>query len=237
MVKGAEEWIVTGGSRQRQPHMTLVDYETALPTYCIQKGNVLKREGIKEDLLCAECEKILRAGEDYVRRTLYGHAAKKTYTRAISEKIWYKRRHGRVVREGLQLRSVDFTLFRQFQIGVIWRCSVATRAEFGRINPSPVLVEQMRNCLYTHAFEENFIPCFMEKLHGQPEACFGMLALPKMDGCFVTLVMGGYVWHYELESDSPSPFAVKKTGRLLIKITDLDVLFTPDHMLESRVGN
>lgn len=237
MVKGTEDWIVTGGSRQPQPHMTLVDYETALPTYRIQKGNALKREGITEALLCVDCEKILWVGEDYVRRTLYGRAAKKTHTRAISEKIWYKRRYGRVVREGLQLRSVDFTSFKQFQIGVIWRCCVATRAEFSRIRPPPVLVEQMRNCLQTGAFEENFIPCFMEKLHGEPEACFGILALPKMYGSFVSLVMGGYVWHYQLEADGSSPFAVKKTGKLLIKITDLDVLFTPDHMLESRAGN
>lgn len=107
MVKGTEDWIVTGGSRQPQPHMTLVDYETASPTYCIQKGNALKREGIKEPLLCVDCEKVLHVGEDYVRRILYGHSAQKTHTRAISEKIWYKQRHGRVVREGLQLRSVD----------------------------------------------------------------------------------------------------------------------------------
>lgn len=95
----------------------------------------------------------------------------------------------------------------------------------------------MRDCLRTGAFDENFIPCFMEKLHGPPDACFGMLALPKMHAGFVSLVMGGYVWHYQLREDSSSPFAVKKAGKLLIKITDLDVLFTPDYMLGARARN
>ena len=212
----------------------LVDYETALPRYCLQKGHVLNMEGIKQFLMCANCEKVLSDGEDYARRTLYGRGGTKIHRPATRQKIWYKQALGRTVRHGFQLRFVDFTLFKHFQIGVLWRCCVAPHQSFASINVSQELREQMRRGLQARSFEESFIPCYMEQLFGEPEACFGMLSLPQMHDGFVSMTMGGYVWHYQLQANMVCPFGVKKDGKLLIKITDLDVFLTPDSMLTRR---
>src|ERR1039458_4659463 len=117
MLKEVEEGIPKGKSGQKQPHIRLINFQTTQEIYCHQKETAYKKEGLKESLLCWDCEQKLADGEKYVRHALYGSKPIKEHTNATRCRVWHRHSNGKVFMEGIEIRWVDFARFKQFQLG------------------------------------------------------------------------------------------------------------------------
>jgi len=233
LLKECEDWIEKGKSRQKQPHLTLVDYDTADEIYCQQKGNVLKKEGLREYLLCEDCEKRMKIGEDYARVCLYGAGPVKQHTRPAKSVRRYRTRRGKILREGYDVRWVDFEKFKRFQISVIWRACAAKGKAFKKAQASNSTMERMRLALLSGKFDEDLVPCAMELLEDPNRASVGIFAPPFGDRKIVFFIMGGYKWHFYVDGNAPIEIILRTSGFMLVKVSDIDCLYTPDETLNA----
>lgn len=230
LLKESEDWIEKGESRQKHPHLTLVDFKTATEVYSHQRGKVLKKEGLIEYLLCEECEKRLKVGEDYARFCLFGREHVKKHPAAAKTLLRYRARRGKVVREGFEVRWVDYEQLKQFQIGIIWRACVANGPAFRCVEAADATRERMRLALLGGALDEDLVPCAVERLYNSTDASLGIISLPVAGDKRVNLVMGGYRWHFYMDGNAPPEVVLRKSGRLLVRISDIDCFYTPDDM-------
>jgi hypothetical protein len=233
LLKEAEDWIERGKSRQKQPHLSRVDFETAKEIYCHQKGNVVKMEGLTEYLLCDDCEKNIAVGESYARTHLLTSASANTPKTKVRTVLRYRVRAGKVLRAGYELRSVDYSLLKRFQIGIIWRACVATGKAFQKAKATAPALERMRLALLSGKFDERLVPCVMEKVYDPVGGGPGIHA-PFVGGNVVYLVFGGYRWRFFMDGKAPRGAYLRKDGRLFAKVTDIDEIFTPDYMLQQE---
>lgn len=229
LLKEAEDRIERGDSRQKQPHLTRVDFETTKAIYCHQKGNVVKFEGLAEYLLCDDCERLIAVGEDYARTHLFATASSKTTIKTV---LSYRVRAGKVLREGYEVRWVDYTRLKHLQIGIIWRACIASGKAFKEANADASLLERMRLALLSGKLDEDLVPCVMERVWCPPGISPGIQA-PCADGNVVYLVMGGYRWRFFMDGNAPRGAVLRTDGRLLVVIIDIERLFTPDYMLQA----
>lgn len=217
MLKPVQDLLPTGTQGKKLPHVHQFDVHTLEPGRTLEKGHWLKHWGIKEYLLCGKCERILREGENYVRKTLYGTEPQMAHTPPWRIHRKYFAAGGWVGREE---RQVDYKLFRQFQVGIFWRCCVAKGKAFAHIQVDPALQEQMRVALRHGDLPERLVACRMRKMPGDPEAWLGTLGpAPGIENGVANLLMGGYRWQYDVEADPDSPLFLTRDG--LLKIATL----------------
>jgi hypothetical protein len=235
LLKQVEEQIPTGKHSQSQPHLSLIDWETTGRIYCKQKGNVLMQEGFKEYLLCEDCEKILKVGEDYAKECLYGRGPIRKHTQPYRShrRYRYVTQRKQVIREGLDMRWVDYEKFKQFQIGTIWRACVANGNAFKNVQATAATTEQMRLGLLSGKLDECLVPCAMEFLDGLTSENFGVVSFPFEHNKIVRFIMGGYQWHFFMDGNAPTEIILRKNGYMIIKVLDIARLYTPDDMLQT----
>jgi len=90
-----------------------------LETHVGRKGRLPK--GVYEKLLCKECDtNIIGKYESHASSVIFGDGKKEIEV----EKTKY----------GLLVHGIDYTLFKLFQISIIWRCSISYRKEIHKIN-------------------------------------------------------------------------------------------------------
>jgi hypothetical protein len=224
LIEQTEDWIKTGRAGQAQPHMSLYAYRDIREIYCKEKGNVLKAEGLRERLLCADCEGLMQIGENYARECLYGRGLDLTHTRVSRTVRRYKLEGETVLRHGFDERWVDYDKFKRFQISIIWRACVARGRAFKQVTAPPSTVEQMRLALLRGDFEEAFVPCAMQLLDGVQPLDSGMVAFPFCSEGIAVFVMGGYVWNFFLGSGVPNEFILKRTGHLRIAAANINLI-------------
>ncbi len=84
--------------------------------------------GVYEHLLCDDCEQLLGTCETHAAQVLSGQIGKQTE-----------------VPDGRAIEGLDYSLFKLFQLSVLWRCSVSTRPEFRGcvLGPHEVKLRQM----------------------------------------------------------------------------------------------
>lgn len=207
-----------------QPFIEEVKYDTLEVTRSDLKARVLSTEGIVQPFLCAICEKHLHSGEDYVRKALYGGAAVKKHTSSRRERRWYKTaENGHPYIRGLELKHVDYRLFKQFQLGVAWRCCAATGPAFDKIVVPTPLQELMRIAVLSDAPPARLVPCEMEKLIGFQPVWLECLGLPQIHDGALTIIMGGYRWYFHLEAIFEGIITLTESGQLITKISNSDL--------------
>lgn len=228
MLKEVEEGIPKGKSGEKQPHISLVNFQTTQEIYCFQKETVYKKEGLKEFLLCRGCEQRLAVGEKYVRCVLYGRKPIKKHTHATRFMVRHRHRNGRVFVEGVEIRWVEYTRFKQFQLGVIWKACVASGNAFKEATATAGTIERMRKSILSGNYGEQLVPCVMERLHDPTGASIGIIGLPKSHSSQsgkISIVMGGYIWNYFVKGNVDSDIALQKHGKLVIKIVDVNEFY------------
>jgi hypothetical protein len=230
MLKEVEDRIPTGKKGQAQPHMTEVDFTTLSLLYSRQKGNFLKDYGLREELLCSDCELLLGRGEHYTRTAFYGSQPQKQHTRCPRLKLEYRQRGGRLVRQGYERRLVNYPLLRQFQIGVFWKASVAAGKAFKDVTCPPAIQERMRQSLRTGVVDETLVPCHMLKLLGPLDQCLEIVTIEAKPE-YALLVMGGYAWLYILKDDLQEMVTFRRDGSLIVLVRDWDVFLTPSDLI------
>lgn len=228
MLKEVEEGIPKGKSGQKQPHIRLINFRTTQEIYCHQKETVYKKEGLKEALLCWDCEQRLADGEKYVRRVLFGTGPIKKHTNAMRYRIWHQHKNGGIFTEGIELRWVDFARFKQFQLGVIWKACIARGNAFKDATAPETTIEEMRNSIYSENYDERLVPCVMERLHDPTGSSIKFIALPKSDSSQsgrISIVMGGYIWNYFPKGNVDVDVVLQKHGKMVVKILDVNVFY------------
>lgn len=223
MLKEVEDGVPTGKFGQEQPHIRLLEFRSGQEVYCVQKETAYRKEGLKEFLLCEDCERRLGIGENYVRRVLYGRGPIKQHTCPARSTTRYVRRGGNLCKEGGEIRWVEYAPFKQFQLGVIWRACIAKGNAFRQATASAEIIERMRVSLYSESYDEHLAPCLMEQLDDPAGTFIGFIGLPKhhcSPNKVINMVMGGYVWNYFVEGNVHEEFALRSNGKLLIKVVD-----------------
>jgi len=87
---------------------------STLPT----EKNRYAQKGIREKLLCEDCEQLISRWEKYVCDVFFG---------GVEIKISHDR-------EKVVLQNIDYVKFKLFQLSILWRSSVATHRFFSMIN-------------------------------------------------------------------------------------------------------
>ena len=229
MLKEVEEGIPKGKSGQKQPHIRLIDFQTTQEIYCNQKETAFKKEGLKEFLLCSDCEQQLAIGEKYVRCVLYGTKPMKEHTHATRYSVRDRHRNGQVFKEGIEIRWVEFERFKQFQLGVIWKACVAKGNFFKEATAAAGTIESMRKSILSGIYNEQLVPCAMSRLHDPTGAIMGFIGRPKSHSSQngqISITMGGYSWNYFVEGNVDRRFALQKHGKLVVQIVDVKEFFT-----------
>ena len=219
MLKPVQDWIPTGTHGVAQPHVHQSDVYTLEQGPILKKGDWLKLWGIKEYLLCAGCEEILNKGETYVRETLYGTGRDMVHTSPRCSHSVY-RQNGKS--EGWEKRWVDYKSFKKFQVGIFWRCCVATGEAFANVQVDPAFEEAMRQAIWNDDLPERLAACRMRKMPGDPKFWLGILGPPPdIQNGVANLLMGGYRWQYDTEEAPEHPIFLTKDGLLTVATSSL----------------
>jgi hypothetical protein len=197
----------------------------------IHRLNILSKEkaernrkvqkGLREKLLCQDCEQRLGRHERYVS-LLFGGGLNLEYGS-----------HGRMV----IVRGVDYKALRLFQLSILWRAGVTSLPFFEQVRLGPHQ-ERLRQLLLK---EDTGIPwqygCLMFALTHEDQVQEDLIVQPtwtRIDGIFgYRFVFGGFVWVYivgnhqtakRLETESLHP-----SGELRILKSELaDATFISD---------
>lgn len=224
MIKAATEWIPKGLSGREQPYISILNYRTLETTKTGIKKQVLHGEGVIRRTLCASCEAHLHGGENYVRKVLYGDGPTMVHTKCRRLKLRYRETpEGWSSVTGVEERFVDYTLFKQFQLGVLWRCSIATGGIFTDLQIDAGLQEKMRSSLFEPVPSARLAPCYMEKMIGIEPVWIESLGFPQMNGGDFEIIMGGFRWFYRLTANCEDMLFLSADGRLYNTVTNADL--------------
>lgn len=142
------------------------------------------RRGIREPMLCRECdERRLGKYEDYFAKLWYGNAP---FPDVIRRRV---------------RRNVDYTLFKLFHLAILWRAHLSALPEFSRVALSASDAGVMREALFTGVAP----PAEVFPITGQAvvdpssnEVIRGLLALPVpfelATGTVYAPIYGGCLW-------------------------------------------
>lgn len=153
------------------------------------------QKGIREKLLCYDCEQGLSPLEDYGRRILYGPDVFPTEEQA----------HLMIIRD------IDYARFKLFQLSLLWRASIAKNQAFSAVNIGPNHEDRLRQMLYAknpgEAHECGCVPLLYAIGDDKPMAeligPFSFFRRINSHRCY-KFVLGGCLWIYVVSSHSRS---------------------------------
>lgn len=174
--------------------------------------------GIKERLLCEDCEQIFSRFENYINRTLYG-GIELTF-RNLSNRRWL-------------ISGLHYNKFKLFQLSILWRASVSSQEFFESVrlgvkhetqirqmllNQDPGPPEKYACILVAVIFEGNAIDDFMLN-----PTCV------KHEGHRVCrFLFGGFAWAYFISShsipDKVRQSAINQDGEMIVSALEIQRL-------------
>jgi hypothetical protein len=199
-----------------------------------QRGFTYIQKGLREPLLCTECEQLLnREYETYFH------------------KLWYQKvRLPKTIRKAsVLLTELDFARFKLFHLSILWRASISTLEPFSRVSLGEH-EERIRNMLlaqdpltpYDYPLYGSILlfPASTQIFHG--------LITSPMDGNLsgmpiYMLVYGGCVWDHVIVNEPAGrnlPIALSQDGTMTLQVRDLqevkplDTLFREQILQERR---
>lgn len=166
----------------------------------------MEQKGLRERLLCDDCETKISRFEDYGRRVLKGGAEFK-----------FERQGSLVIVDG-----IDYRRFKLFQLSILWRAGVSTLDLFQHVQLGP-FEEALRNMvLHEHPGKQEDFGCVMFGLKNGIDAIADLIVQPvrtRTDGhCCYRFVFGGFQWVFFVSgSRKNGPYSVgflQESGRL-----------------------
>lgn len=150
--------------------------------------NRYAQKGIRETLLCDDCEQLFSPWEKYVREVFYGGVEKGIY-------------HDR---EKVILQNINYTSFKLFQLSVLWRSSVASDGFFSRINLGPHEEKIRRMILSNNPGEPYRYCCIMIMITDESKPIDSLIIQPesiKHEGHRIyRFIFGSMMWLYFVSS-------------------------------------
>jgi len=157
-----------------------------------ESRNKREQKGLRELLLCFDCEQLLSAWEGYGRRAILGGVQLN-------------------VRQDGRLRFVaglDYEKFRLFQLSILWRASVSHHQFFEKVKlgPHEELIRQL--LLSGDPGQPNQYGCIMFGIEYDNKALDGLIVQPqrvRVDGHNAyKFIFGGFLWLFHVSNHSPT---------------------------------
>lgn len=194
-------------------------YDKSNRFYCVssmsKKANTQKQKGEWERLLCSACEQKLSKYERYASLLL-----KNEMQTAI--------RQGKNV---IEISSVDYKLFKLFQISILWRASISNRPIFKEVSLGEKHEEIVRNMLLNDEPGKHYkYGCIMLATMHSGKHIDSLILQPeikRIDGQIsYRFVFGGFWWLYFCSSHKPnntlSSVFLQRDGIAYILLKELD---------------
>ena len=163
------------------------------------KGPAKSQKGIREYLLCKECENALSKYERYVSLLLSGQI------HIVHQRI------GRLV----HLEGVDYKQLRLFGLSVLWRASVSSLQMFEQISLGPHEEKLRRMILEEDPGKPEEYPFLLAPVVHQDEVQTDLILQPtwtRAEGHYAyRFVFGGLVWIY-IVSSHRSPYVISQAA-------------------------
>lgn len=205
------EWVFTDLYDEKHRYNVL----STLP----QRPRPHEQKGLREKLLCEDCEQQFSRYENYARKVVKG-----------GEELTFVRRTGRI-----EITDIDYTKFKLFQMSVLWRAGIASHQMFSGIKLGPH-VERLRMMLRQEdPGQETDYPCLIFGITAQGNSMPDLIVQPtwlRFEGfnCY-RFTFCGLVWVFFVANHAPPQLIrqhiLTKAGGLIIWIKpfeDLDYL-------------
>ena len=168
----------------------------------------MEQKGIREKLLCSECEQQLSGYEKYAREILMG---------GVSFQAQHK---GNL----LYLSEIDYHKFKLFMLSILWRSSISTHALFSRINLGPHEDKIKAMIQANDPGKQLDCPCVIYGLTSKENIHSDLIDQPRR---FHTsghntyrFIFSGFVWLYFVTSHTlpqlMSEVALSEEGKMII---------------------
>jgi hypothetical protein len=176
------------------------------------KRRILQK-GLREYILCRDCEDILQKDESWFSN------------------YWFQERPLPDPVEGqyVELSGFDFEPFFRFHLSILWRAAVATSEEFSAVSLGPY-EEKIRNYLLAKSSGFRKDPSIFGLVLRRPqshELCQWMVLAPVRSRISevwtFTFVFGGCAWKYGVSghaSPFPESLQLKRPGKMVLPIID-----------------
>jgi hypothetical protein len=154
----------------------------------------MEQRGIREKLLCSDCESQLSEYERYAKDVIFGGV-----------ELVVTRNDGNV-----ELHNIDYKRFKLFQLSVLWRASIASHKMFARVNlhRHEAKIREMVRSGNPGSYDE--YGCIMFGLAGEAGAQCGFIDQPtgvRLEGhWWYRFIFGGLVWVFLVSSHQPKQY-------------------------------
>ena len=174
------------------------------------KPRPLEQKGIREKLLCNDCEQKFSKYEKYAREVIRG-----------GESVLVQKYQNKIL-----VSDINYTLFKLFQISVLWRAGISNNEMFSKVDLGPH-ENTLRNMLIVEdPGSSNKYGCLMFGIINENDVVSDFIDQPeelRIDGmrCY-RFVFSGFVWVFFVASHSPNTnaksFMISEKGVITICI-------------------
>ncbi len=174
--------------------------------------------GIKERLLCEDCEQKFSRFENYVSKTLYG-GLELTFSK-LSNRRWL-------------ISGLDYNKFKLFQLSILWRASVSSQEFFKSIRLGEKHESEIRKMLLDQdpGPPEKYA-CILVAVIFEDNIIDDLMLNPtyiKQDGHRVyRFIFGGFAWAYFVSShsipDKVRQSAINQDGEMIVSALEMQRL-------------
>ena len=181
------------------------------------------QKGLREPLLCEECESQLSAPERYASLVLSGQIPTTSS------------RTGNLI----EVTGLDYAKFRLFGLSILWRAHVAKSQFFAAVDLGPHAHELRRMVRDSDPGSPGKYGFFLSPLTMEVESTKGLIVEPTKsrlgDNRCYRFVFGGIVWAFVVSSHSAPPLFerafINREGRMLMLVSELrDTTFVLEAM-------
>jgi hypothetical protein len=157
----------------------------------------LKQKGLREPLLCEQCEQKLSVHEDYMSKLMHG---------GVPVSIDPDGEH-------LRLSGLDYQKLKLFQLSILWRASVSNLKPFAEVDLGPHEAKIQEMLLCDEPGSAASYGCVMSALMNERDVLQGLVVPPtraKLMGHHAyRFVFGGLVFVYVVTGASLQRFLVQ----------------------------
>jgi hypothetical protein len=176
----------------------------------------MSQKGVRESLLCKDCERKLSKWERYASLVLKGGLELEAEVAA----------DGRAV----TINGVDYQSFKLFQLSILWRAGVSTLKMFNQVKLGPYAETLRLMLLNNDAGNDDDFGCIMHALvYENDKVVTDLIAEPSIIKCnsntYYQFIFGGFEWIFCVSKNKSSPIRslfLQPSGRLFFGISHID---------------
>lgn len=195
-----------------------------------KEPNKFNQKGLRERLLCPDCETRLSKWETYTRDLFYGGGVPVTPIDTPSGRF-------------LLMEGIDGTKFRLFQLSILWRASVSKLSFYKNVDLGPFEKQIGDQLLASDPGDFDFVPCLLFALIADGKPMDNFIHIPEKvrwsEMIGYRFVFGSQIWYYVVSKRKLPPyvreFYLSPEGSCRILIKDAaDVSFVREFAIDLK---